>query len=245
MNAIATMNSILSDDDNDLSSAPASAEQWTNANNQAFYEGIQPQGLAKLAHLAGLDTNCDLVLIDQYLKNAKSILEIGCGYGRVVDYLLQNKISANITAIERSSTFCNHVQKSYGKHIHLINADLRKVNLSKRFDVVLCLWSGLCDFGQDEQANMLKQFKKYMSNNGILIIDTPDDIYNKKIRNVNYTHRFNQYFLIERPYGTVHIYVPTIEDMRQYIQEAGLKLLNTKKYVTVTSRSRVLYILKT
>lgn len=68
---------------------------WDNQDNVDFYQNIPINKLAEISEVCGLDSCCDVKAILPYLLEESSILEIGSGYGRVINYL-QKKISKSI-----------------------------------------------------------------------------------------------------------------------------------------------------
>jgi SAM-dependent methyltransferase len=141
-------------------------------NNNEFYEKIGEQRLVEVAKLAGLDTCCDVKLIQSLLKPEHAILEVGAGYGRVLNYLLSQGYH-NLSAIELSKNFCPLLRKRFANQITLFEHDLLSEELptEQKFDVVLWLWSGIGGFSKTEQIIAFKKNYALLKPNGKLIVD--------------------------------------------------------------------------
>lgn len=96
----------------------------------------------------------DLPRISQYLKSEidfvrdringkRNVLELGCGYGRIMKELAPSVetltgIDISAESIELAKTYL-----SDSPNCHVIQMDAMKINLPSNFDVVLCLQNGL------------------------------------------------------------------------------------------------------
>lgn len=141
-------------------------------NNNEFYEKIGEQRLAEIANLAGLDNCCDVKLIQSHLKPEHAILEIGAGYGRVLNYLLSQGYH-NLSAIELSKNFCQLLRKRFADKITLFEHDLLSEELptEKKFDVVLWMWLGISDILKKNQLTVFNKIYTLLKPQGTLIID--------------------------------------------------------------------------
>ncbi len=103
-----------------------------NESNIAFYDFIKPEGLKKFTIKAGLATDCDMSVLKPYWFNAISILEIGAGYGRAIDYLLKHQFQGEIVAVERRANFFKHLTKLYhaNENVSLIYSNWQKIPAS-------------------------------------------------------------------------------------------------------------------
>lgn len=217
-------------------------EQWNNEGNNAFYESVKADGLQQLAEKAGLTTGCDMDLLTPYWSTAESILEVGAGYGRVIDYLLQHQFAGTITAIERCNVLFKHLERRYKKYknIDLIHADILHLNkMDERFELILMLWSEIADFSPHEQILVFTMLAKLLQEKGRLIIDTmPVNVVplgaSKYGQQIIYSITKNI---------TLHAYAPNTVEIKQYAQKAGFSNVACLNYQTNTDRERQLYIL--
>ena len=151
---------------------------WTNNDNNNFYELVTPAGLAQLAVKSGLDSCCDIELLRPFWENALSVLEVGAGYGRVIQYLIDNGFKGKITAIERSQAFMEWLQLHFANRVDLRNLDIHDCSqVEDKFDTILFLWSGIADFTFNEQNIIISNLCELLQPGGQLILDNvPADI---------------------------------------------------------------------
>lgn len=213
---------------------------WCNASNNQFYESLKAEGLKYYAkEKAGLDTGCDLDMITSYLEAATSILEVGAGYGRVLDYILKNNFSAKVSAVERSQILFNFLKKKYKKEINLNYLDIQdNSKIKKRFDLILFLWSGISEFSSKEQPNLIHRLSKLLKKKGKLIIDSISPLNQPlEVEKIGI-----QSYCINLDNIKINTYVPTLSQIKTYANEAGLKSIEHITYNTNTGRKRVIYI---
>ena len=86
-------------------------DKWSNLDNAHFYENISIETMLEYAKKGGFDDCCDVQAIHYYLIGANLILDLGAGYGRAIKYLNKHFPNAKLTALERSSSFCAHMQE--------------------------------------------------------------------------------------------------------------------------------------
>lgn len=213
---------------------------WTNYDNDAFYTAVDVEGLKEFAKKGGLDDGCDVLAIKSYWESAKSILDVGSGYGRVIEALLKNNFSGKITAIERNAKFFNYLKQQYSDRVTLHNLDIHDCSsITERFDVILFLWSSLADFPFAEQSLIVQQLASLLAPQGLLIFDSipfgtvpiEGSFLNKQLS------------VIKRNANKVYIFAPILQEIQQYANSAKLNLFNTVKIITSTNRVRNIHIL--
>src|SRR5688500_3720491 len=96
-----------------------------NDKNLDFYNKLGVDPFKELAIRGGFNTYVDLDLIYPYVKSAASILELGAGYGRCIDFFLNKKFKGTITAVEQSNPLMTHLISKYSKikNIELLQED--------------------------------------------------------------------------------------------------------------------------
>ena len=147
-------------------------KSWINVDNAELYEKMPLDFFMSVAAQGGLDTCNDVAAIKNYIDNAVSILEIGAGYSRVINFILKQNYNGQITAIERNLKLYQHLQQVYSDKITLVNTDIQKVKLNTKYDLILWMWTGICEFSKPEQQAVIKMLADYLSPQGFLIIDT-------------------------------------------------------------------------
>jgi len=216
---------------------------WGNTDNTAFYEAISVDTLQQFAEKAGLSTGCDLDLLKPYWSKAQSILEVGAGYGRVIDYLMKHHFTGQITAIERCNVFFNHLQKQFFEYpnVELVHGDIMQVDLPQKFDLILVLWSGIADFSHQEQSAFVLKLANFLKTGGDFIIDTMPQ---KVLPLMCTEQRGDQTFLTMVNNKIVCTYEPSAQEILHYAQLADLNYQNLINLTTTTRRERWLHALR-
>jgi len=214
---------------------------WNNNNNSEYYEAIPLEELPTYAKLGGLDTGCDIEIIASYIQKASSILEIGAGYGRVIKKLKEINYKNKLVVLERSKQFISVLQENYCKDISIVKEGIQDFSSKEKFDLILWLWSGFCDFSKKEQPFILEKTVSLLSNKGVLVLDTmPPNLTPK-----NATILQDQSYIIPSSNNSecsLYGYVPSNEELDEYVKILNLKIKHIP-YFTTTNRERVLHII--
>lgn len=110
--------------------------------------------------------------IREFKKSAGNmLLDVGCGTGGHLRYL-QNEFDC--TGIDFHKEMLKIAKKKLGNKVKLKQGDMSSFNLSKQFDIILCLYSVLNYSGNYIVfRKTIKNFYKHLKNGGVLIIE-PD-----------------------------------------------------------------------
>ena len=127
-------------------------------------------------------------LIRKYLKEPKSLLDLGCGTGKY-SYLL-TKLNLKVVGLDRSRFMIKIAKKKFykNKKISFINSDLRNFKTKKKFDIISALFHILSY--QIKNRDIDKFFynsNKILKKNGILIFDF---WYKKGVLNLQQPNKF-------------------------------------------------------
>lgn len=211
-----------------------------NDNNLEFYSKMGVDPFKDLAVMGGFSTFIDLELIYPYIKFSNSILELGAGYGRCIDFFLQKKFSGDIIAIEQSPVLMTELKSKFGKYdnVKLLQEDIKTLKLTEKVDAALWMWSGLIDFDKNQQYACLQKLYNMLNPEGTLVIDIPR-IGFKTIAE----HKDEQNLTFSTPYGTLHCYIPDVREMEEAKNKIGYKELRLMNYQTATQKERTIYML--
>ena len=145
--------------------------------NKLFYEKIGPIGLRDFGFKASIDICTDLKQLSPLINNSKRILEIGAGYGRVLDYLSKKNPNKSLIGLENCNSMIQYLNKKYSNLAKIIYGSVLDFSLNfPKPDLILWMWSGFGDLSFEEQKLSLKNIHKNSSENSTLIIDLPDII---------------------------------------------------------------------
>ncbi len=178
-------------------------------------------------------------MIADYIFNATSILEVGAGYGRVLNYLTNHKFLGKITAIERSKKCTNLLIKKFGNKINILNQDLKHLQIKNEFDLILWMFSGISDFSQSEQLPILTKLTESLTKNGKIILDA----FSHSVKPVNAITASSQGYIIEDENKTLYGYIPSPQEIDNYAKVLGFKNIAHIPYQTTTNSKRILHIL--
>lgn len=212
---------------------------WQNSDNLSYYEAVPIETLRKYATIGGFESGCDIDIVFDHIKDAGSILEIGAGYGRVLNNLLERGFGGELFAIERSDNLFQHLQSNYSGRATVINGDINHFQPENKFDVILWMWSSISDFSKPEHVSILQKISGWLSDNGLLILDT-----------ISHTTTLADEFTLEdqnyierAAHGTAYGYIPSSQEITEYAQILNFNIKQIE-YKTKTNRPRIMHFLK-
>ncbi|MCV2366413.1 class I SAM-dependent methyltransferase [Paucibacter sp. DJ1R-11] len=110
----------------------------------------------------------DIEHLSEYLEPGTSVLELGCGTGRVTRRLLS--MGCVVTAVDNSDEMLAYAPTE----AKLVLADIEQLDLGEKFDVVM-LGSGLINHPKPEvRSAFLGAAAKHLGANGIFILQRQD-----------------------------------------------------------------------
>jgi SAM-dependent methyltransferase len=117
-----------------------------------------------------LEVDYILRLLKSKKKKIKTILELGSGTGAHAKYLIRKGFK--LTCVEKSSKMILNF-KSNLKKIKIINADLRKLKLKNKFDLVLSMFHVINYMVKNKDINaFFNTASRHLNSGGILVFDT-------------------------------------------------------------------------
>jgi 2-polyprenyl-3-methyl-5-hydroxy-6-metoxy-1,4-benzoquinol methylase len=163
------------------------------------------------------------------------ILDIGCGYGRLLKYL-RDRGYKNIYGIDIGAAQVEFLKK---KDVNVINADvidyLNSCIQEKKTFACITMFDFMEHLNKEEIVLLLQKLYVVLADTGMLIIRVPnsDAIYNGRIMYGDFTHEtnftahsINQLF---RTYNfhNINIYpiYPIVHGFRSFIRYCGFKVL--------------------
>lgn len=218
-----------------------SYSNWKNIDNKLnFYNKIPQNLLETYSTRGGLSTGADIGFIWAKIKDAPSILEVGAGYGRVIETLLKLGYGGKITAIEQSPNLINAFEKKISNKCHIHKGDINTFTTDSKFNIILWLWSGISDFSPKEQLKTVFNLHSLLTPNGLLFLDTFPCL--EKPANAILSK--NQSYIITHANCTAHGYIPSPLEVKNYAKYAGFKKTIMETYLTDTGRTRIMYELQ-
>ncbi|HSZ25719.1 MAG TPA: class I SAM-dependent methyltransferase [Cytophagaceae bacterium] len=209
-----------------------------NDKNLLFYNNIGLDSFRELSDRGGFSSYKDMELIAPYINEDVSIIELGAGFGRCLNYFIDKGHKGSLTGVEYSKPLVEFLKKNFAGKAEIINADIKKLSLSSKYDVALWMWSGIIDFSKEEQLESCKKIYNLLQVGGYLIIDVP----RLGIQTIA-DHIDNQHLVFSTEFGEIRAFVPNDLEMEKIKKEAGFEKLIKMEYSTSTDKQRTIYIL--
>ncbi len=116
------------------------------------------------------EINYIINILGSRIKSIKSILELGSGTGSHAYYLI--KKGFKLTCVEQSKDMISNF-KVKSKKVKIINKDLKKIRLKKRFDLVLSIFHVINYMIKENDLNsFFKTASFHLKKGGYLLFDT-------------------------------------------------------------------------
>jgi 2-polyprenyl-3-methyl-5-hydroxy-6-metoxy-1,4-benzoquinol methylase len=148
------------------------------------------------------DIKLYLNIAKQY--SVKSILDVGCGIGRLSIPLSEKAFE--VTAIDNIKTVIDAAQKRSSK-VEWVCANINELNLNKRFDLIILSLDFINHFHHSNDLMLiLKSIQTQLSDTGLIIIDTIHPSLNFLTRSAN-PQKEELSSIFEDPHGRGLVYV--------------------------------------
>lgn len=208
---------------------------FSNNSNRDFYEKIDIEKFRGFAQIIGLQSGADVAAILPFLFCHKSVVELGSGYGRAVECLLQMGYRGHITAVERIPHLCSYMQRNFGDSTSILEQDLKFLNLPAHTDCMLWLWSGIMEISPNELLPVLRNLRQQLIPGGTIFIETPEKI---QFIGQQLSNRFISY---NTDWGHISAYFPEKSELKTRLHQAGFTSVRVFSY-PVTYGRRVFYM---
>lgn len=141
---------------------------------------------------------------EKYVSPEKSILDVGCGYGRTLSELNEQGFK-NLTGVDFSQAMINRGLKLHPQ-LNLLKNDGDDLPFpDNKFDAVLLIAVLTCTANPEEQRNLISEISRVLKSSGILYIN--DYLINDDQRNLEryqkYQEQYGTYGVFELPEGAV------------------------------------------
>lgn len=139
-----------------------------------IYERIGIEGLiatAKKGHLYDEKViDEEIGLIEKYFPEAKSVLEIGSGVGRLAQSLIEKY---DYTGIELMPKFVDYCKKNFplGK---FLSGNFFDYKFDRKYDCILIPFTTINHFPFDDQEKLIVKARSLLNTNGVIIANVID-----------------------------------------------------------------------
>jgi SAM-dependent methyltransferase len=114
------------------------------------------------------------------LKDVRTILDLPCGGGRVLRFLVHRFPRAEITACELASGAVEFCARTFGARPAISSLKLDEVSLGKKFDLIWC-GSLVTHLNETGIASLFRLFQRHLAAGGIMIFTAHGDFVQHRI----------------------------------------------------------------
>ncbi len=158
-------------------------------------------------------------VLNKYISNGKSVLDIGCGAGTLCFYLAnKDNKCVGVDVSDRAIRFCKQTAKNLDleKRTAFKVINFPRESLRQKFDVVI-LTEVIEHLENDNLA--LKKIYELLNKDGIAIISTPSQ--NAPLYKMGLAKKFDE--------RVGHLRRYTVEELVRKCEKVGFKVIETKK----------------
>ncbi len=214
------------------------SKKIVNDNNLCFYENIDVEKFKDFARQIGLENGPDIDAIYPHIALAKHVVEIGAGYGRALDKVLEKGYQGSLSAIERVPHLISHMKQKFGSKVLLFEQDAKEIALPYQADCMLWLWSGIMEMSKAEYTKVFKKMYGQLSKNGKLVVETP-------YKEIKVLGKFceENHIVFETEWGTIDAYWPKASELKKAAFNCGFQKVEEVVYQTARGIDRIMYVL--
>ncbi len=215
------------------------SETVSNDSNLEFYDKIDIKKFKEFTSITGFDTCPDVELLYPMLAERKRIAELGAGYGRVIQALLDKGFGGQIYGVERVEGFVQYMKECFAEfpNVSILHQDIKKMRLPIKVDAVLWVWSAVMEMSPNEIFESLVNLRSQIEQGAIVAIELPD----KKIKLVG-QYESDKIITLKTDWGTLRAYFPEEAEIFVKTKKAGFTPTQTIRYQTHKGLDRVIYI---
>lgn len=157
-------------------------ELLSKASSRIYYrEGMYNEAGVHYYQVGLSAVRCiDEALARANLKQIQTILDLPCGGGRVLRFLVHRFPNAEITACDLASGAVEFCARTFGAQPASSSLNLADVSLGKKFDLIWC-GSLFTHLNESRIAALLRLFQLHLATGGIVIFTTHGDFVQRRI----------------------------------------------------------------
>ena len=119
------------------------------------------------------DAEVDQIVSLLGLEPGATVLDVPCGHGRIANRLARRGF--HVTGLDRTAQFLDVARQdaeTMGVAVEYLEGDMRDLPWSARFDAVVCWFTSFGYFDDDDNLEVLRQFRKVVCPGGAVLIET-------------------------------------------------------------------------
>jgi SAM-dependent methyltransferase len=166
----------------DPSLSPGERELLSKVSSRIYYQdGMYNEDGAHYYKVGLSAIHCiDEALARANLRDVSTILDLPCGSGRVLRFLVHRFPDAEITACELASGAVEFCARTFGAQPALSALNLDEVSLGKEFDLIWC-GSLVTHLNETGITALLKLFQRHLTTGGLMIFTTHGDFVHRRL----------------------------------------------------------------
>jgi len=172
------------------------------------------------------DTEKELEILENIFQknNVKKVLDAGGGNGRIAIPLSEK--GYEMTNADSSHKLLEEMKNKTGK-VEAIETDLKKLLAEEgQFDAITYNWHVFCDIlGVKGKKQVLSEVFRILKEGGIIVLDLPDREKGDYKKDGIYIHCPDEKLVFVG-------YIPTEDEMKKYLEDAGFKDIKSEKWET-------------
>lgn len=204
-------------------------------NSKLYYNKIavnySNQSESRLNYLDAVDS---LILNELSNKRIVSYLDIGAGDGRRSIKIANALKIDSVTIIDESLEMLNNCKNL---NVHVINKSFFKVDLTKKYDLITCLWNVIGHFPTKDDRILFFTIVANMLNEGGVFFFDVNNRYNitnygsqNVMKNLELDYLKDEdsgWFTIGKNDAKTNVYIHSPFDIKEYLKNKSLELEST------------------
>lgn len=188
----------------DPSLSPGERELLGKVSSKIYYKDGMYNADGAHYYKVGLSAihSIDEAIARAELTDVRTILDLPCGSGRVLRFLVKRFPNAEITACELAAGPVEFCVQTFGAQPAFSSLNLDEVSLGKEFDLIWC-GSLVTHLNEKGIAALLRLFQRHLAPGGLMVFTTHGDFVHRRLP----THDFD-YGLTEEQIERIGIDYP-------------------------------------
>lgn len=216
--------------------------------NRRFFEQAPAAWLVQLAEVKGLSECAELEILYPHIADLVhddqlAALEIGFGYGRVIDWILKKNPQKPIIGVDHSEPVHARLvaaRRAAGDaRTLLVHGCITDLTIPAPINLALWMWAGIFELSDDDKARAISNVAASLIPGGKLAIEFPDEI----LGHDSVEHLNDGKLLVKTEFGSLNVFRTPAARLAVLCEREGLTLEADIAYVTSSHIPRRIAVL--